>query len=530
MTRKLAIVLLLIVCLPLLLLAWLGARLVRDQQTMMRQQLRELLAEQLHDTDQLVQRYFQQREAEFLTLTTLQAYDSASIRVFLRSQPRVTQLFVQNANGDLLHPDVDQPLNQSERDFLERASTILTDKDLVRAAANLESDTPLLRDNGMTHGWHIWYWGRGVNLIFWRRDDAGNIVAVELDRARWISDLIAELPQSSVATRDEIAASSSRIQLVDSNGQVVYQWGNYEPGDKPAFVESPVSAPLTSWRLKYFVADETLAAGSKSGLMINLIAGLVVVAICLAGLAAYFYRESSRELREAATRVNFVNQVSHELKTPLTNIRMYADLLHDDLSTLENMESRKPMSRLQVIVSESQRLSRLIGNVLTFARQQRGHISLDPTEGRIDDVIRGVLGRFAPVFSAKSIEVTLNAGAENDVKFDRDSLEQVLTNLLSNVEKYAADGRQLRITSSQVAETTKIVIADNGPGIPRSDHERIFEPFYRGCDKLESATGAGIGLSIARSLARQHGGDVILLDSDKGARFEVTLRTESAAG
>ncbi|MCH7728560.1 MAG: hypothetical protein IH991_19070, partial [Planctomycetes bacterium] len=103
---------------------------------------------------------------------------------------------------------------------------------------------------------------------------------------------------------------------------------------------------------------------------------LAVMGVALGGLAIYLYRGHAREMHEASQRVNFVNQVSHELKTPLTNIRMYADLMELDLQAIDAESAAKPHSRLQVIISESQRLSRLIGNVLTFAKQQRGPMEL----------------------------------------------------------------------------------------------------------------------------------------------------------
>src|SRR6185503_1054742 len=109
-------------------------------------------------------------------------------------------------------------------------------------------------NSAVTHGWYVWYWGRGVHLIFWRRLRTGQIVGVELDRSRWIADLIAELPQTPQA---ETPASQSRIQLVDSHDDVVYQWGAFEPprGATP-LAEIPASAPLSSWRFKFFLAED----------------------------------------------------------------------------------------------------------------------------------------------------------------------------------------------------------------------------------------------------------------------------------
>ena len=279
-------------------------------------------------------------------------------------------------------------------------------------------------------------------MIFWRRLPTGHIVGAELDRARWIADLIAELPQTPQA---ETPASQSRIQLVDSHGDAVYQWGAFEPprGAAP-LAELPASAPLSAWRFKFFVAEDRFTALAGRSADFNLIAGLSAIGVVLLALAGFFYRESSRELREAATRVNFVNQVSHELKTPLTNIRLYAELLAEQLQDGETVDAASAQRRLSIIVSESGRLSRLIGNVLTFAQQQRRQIELNPQPGRIDDTIQAVIQQFQPTLQAQGVVTTFAAGAGAVVNFDADAVEQILVNLFNNVEKYAAPRKATR--------------------------------------------------------------------------------------
>jgi signal transduction histidine kinase len=358
-------------------------------------------------------------------------------------------------------------------------------------------------------------------LIFWRRLATGHIVGAELDRSRWIADLIAELPQTPHAATP---ASQSRIQLVDSHDDAVYQWGAFEPPPGAApLAEVPASAPLSAWRLKFFVAEERFAASAGHSAKLNLIAGLSAIGVLLLALAGVFYRESSRELREAATRVNFVNQVSHELKTPLTNIRLYAELLAGQLQDWDAGGAALAQERLAVIVGESGRLSRLIGNVLTFAQSQRRQAALNPQPGRVDDTIRAVLQQFQPAFVAQGVATTFAGGAGAVVSFDADAVEQILVNLLNNVEKYAFQGKRLHIASRQHGERTTILVSDAGPGIPPGERDHIFQPFYRISNRLEGPAGAGIGLSIARGLARLHQGDLRLVDSAAGATFEVDL-------
>jgi signal transduction histidine kinase len=528
-SKKQIALLALLVCVPAASLVWLGGRLAGEERARLRRDLQNLLAEQLGDANQIVDRFFHDRQRELLRVTDLATLEAASLRATIRSHPHLLQLFVLQPDGELLHPPPAGPLNQAEREFLQRARIFLEDKDLLRAAdrqsESASQTTPGVYDpsTAATHGWYVWYWGRGVHLIFWRRLPTGHIVGAELDRARWISDLIAELPQTPPA---ETPAAHSRIQLVDSHDDVVYQWGAFEPprGATP-LVEQPAAAPLAAWRFKYFVAEDRFTTLTGRSAAFNRIAGVSAIGVVLLALAAVFYRESSRELREAATRVNFVNQVSHELKTPLTNIRMYAELLAERLPDDETAEAADARQRLSIIVSESGRLSRLIGNVLTFAQQQRRQIELNPQPGRIDDTIRSVIQQFQPTLAAQGFATTFVAGADRVVSFDADAVEQILVNLISNVEKYAADGKRLDIASRQEGDRTTIRVSDAGPGVPPSERDRIFQPFFRINNRLEGPAGAGIGLSLARGLARLHGGDLRQVDSAVGATFEVELHT-----
>ena len=161
---------------------------------------------------------------------------------------------------------------------------------------------------------------------------------------------------------------------------------------------------------------------------------------------------------------------------------------------------------------------RLIGDWHIFQRSG-GHRT------STDDLITACLERFAPPLRDKQIAVEFDAHAPQTVWVDVDVLEQILVNLFSNVEKYAAAGKLLKIVSSQVGDRTTIVVEDRGPGIPAGQRERIFEPFHRVSHALEDSPGTGIGLSIARDLARNHGGDVVWEAAEQGARFRVTLHT-----
>ena len=385
-------------------------------------------------------------------------------------------------------------------------------------------------------GWFVWYWGRGVNLIYWQRLATGNIVCVALERSRWMSDLIAELPDSVSSDSVDKAASTSvspqrpstlrTTKIVNASGESVYLWGNQVSDEMVLAAEIPVSHPLASWSLQMWVMPNELQSQSMVG--VNIVLGIVASSIALIAVAWIFFREYTKEIQEASKRVSFVNQVSHELRTPLTNIRMYAELLGKDIQSLEGTDVDKAKQRIEVVESESERLSRLIGNVLTFAGSQKNKLEVYPTCGVIDDCVTQSLSSFAPNLEKLGIEIRTQLDAKKPVKFDADALGQIIGNLISNVEKYAPDSDFVEIETRQAANFSEIGIRDNGQGIDAKYGEKIFEPFWRLSNELQHASGTGIGLSISRELAKIHGGDLRLEDSDTGARFLIRIKTENA--
>jgi signal transduction histidine kinase len=363
-----------------------------------------------------------------------------------------------------------------------------------------------------------------MNLIYWQRRPSGKIVGAALERARWIADVLAVLPDSS-----SDRTSSESFRVVGSSNDVVYEWGAMTQEDTAAFCEIPLVAPLGSWRMQCFVAAGQLPAGFGSSLF-AILSAVVAVALTLSGLAWMLYRDYARDMREAGQQVSFVNQVSHELKTPLTNIRMYADLLERDLEQVPDDQAHKPRKRLDVITTEAQRLSRLIGNVLTFARQQRKTLQVHPVSLDPGSLLKQIVDRFSPSLTERGLRVELDVSDCATLLLDPDLVEQIVGNLISNVEKYAAAGGTLKISGRCMNGQAVIDVIDAGPGIPREHREEVFRPFARVSSDLRASTGTGIGLSIARDLARLHGGDVKLLDSDRGCWFQVHLVSREATG
>lgn len=546
MKHKSNVLLLLLVLVPLALLGWLGSRVARHEQEDLYRRFEEILAGKLRDTQRTITAVIEEQERELLRFKDIPSDDPGALRRLVRIHPFIQQIFVLDAKGRRVHPPPGGPLSASERQFLERTQH-LWKQDVVSQLCGAPGETPLeippadvvpmspayqehtpgktgpisgSNDTEPGHGWHVWYWEQNTRFIFWRRGDSGEILGVEMDPVRLRSEIIAKLPDTNPA---DLNLHSSRVRLVDSNGALLYQWGGYEAPDKQAASATlALSPPLHSWKLEYLVPASEMDSLLNRAVWFNLFLGLLGVGIALLAFAVLLYREYSHDVSEARQRVTFVNQVSHELKTPLTNIRMYAELLQNHLAE----EDRKSSNYLDVIVSESHRLSRLIANILSFGKKQKGKLQLRLSPGSVDDVIRWVLEQFKLALKSKGIHITATCEADAQVQIDSDALQQILGNLVSNVEKYAASGGILEIASRQNGDTTTIKVADRGPGIPANHRDKIFQPFYRISDSIsDGVAGTGIGLSLARDLARLHGGDLILASAPSGSCFHLTLRT-----
>lgn len=513
MHKKIVVALVLLVLLPLVLLGWIGVRMAENERQLLKHQMGLLVQSQLQQVDERIQKHFSGLQNRLSASAPGEAH-AAALRDWLRTAPEVRQLLVMDGTGQRLFPPAEASSN--ERLFLQRTAAIWENPPLLTQSGRIAADA---QGDGVpaTQGWYSWYWNAELHHIFWQRDAANRLWGFELDPARLKADLIGVLPASG-GTGDVWARA--RIRMIDGNGATVYQWGGFEPPEKAkSLAMLPMSAPLASWKLEYYGAGLT---GASAAGRFQMLAGILVLAIALAGLAFYLYREQTRQMREAAERVNFVNQVSHELKTPLTNIRMYAELLEDQLGEAEE----KPRRYLGVIIAESQRLSRLIANVLNFARDQKEKLAVQPVPGCCDAVVTRCIEAFAPALSVKGVDIRLDAQAPQEVQVDAEALEQILNNLFSNVEKYGAAGGVLEVATRFSADNTVITVRDFGPGIPERERERIFQPFYRVSSKLsDGVAGTGIGLDIARKLARLHGGDLVLQPCEQGACFELRLAT-----
>jgi signal transduction histidine kinase len=357
-------------------------------------------------------------------------------------------------------------------------------------------------------------------VIHWHLLRDGRMLGALLDNQRFFGALFETMPPPA------LKALTGRMSLVTEGGRVLHGWGKPVAKGAADEVEALVChLPFQSWRVTYEPARNEFPSAALFPILLGVSSGSLLVP----SLAWLYFRESSREIRVAQQRVSFVNQVSHELKTPLTNIRLYAEMAR---GRAEDREDGTAVRQLAVVESETARLSRLIQNVLNFANKKRD--SLTVTEKTVDlaEVIGRLADQWKPVLEKRGIAIEVEMPASLSMMTDPDAVEQILSNLLSNAEKYAVDGHWVGIQALVVEENrVTVAVADHGPGIPVSKQEAVFEPFERlRSDLREGVSGTGIGLTISRELAGLLGGS-LFVDATymEGSRFVLSLPIAATA-
>ena len=519
----------LLVLAPLAIAGYLALRVSTDGDELRRHEVQNLLDGRLADVRTRASAATAAIERELVDRLATAPIDAEELRRLGRSIPLATQIFREAKDGRLVFPVADNA-GPAEREFLARTQPIWTGRAILPGATPTPAHhvprhgaagwgDSLVDVAGTTdHGWLTWYWAEGVHLLFWRRAADGGVIGVELERIGVLACIVGALPTT--------ALEDGRMELADSRGDTVHQWGPMIPAEGAPKVAPDarvaLATPLESWQLRYFISPTqraALLASHHPGLWI----GLGVLGVALVALAWFVYRAYAKRLRDAADRVSFVTRVSHELRTPLTNIRMYAELAE------QGTDDDDQLRRLRVVVGETERLGRLIDNVLAFARHQRGTLAVPAARVDVDDAVREAVAKFEPALASKAIAVELLLANPPAARADTDTVDQIVTNLLSNVEKYAAGGR-VTITTRGEADRVVIGIADRGPGIAPTERAKIFEPFHRTHTSITGVSGTGIGLAIARELARAAGGDLTLADATDGARFELSLPVAATRG
>jgi len=352
-----------------------------------------------------------------------------------------------------------------------------------------------------------------LHLLFWIKAEAGGFTGCSIERSVF---------RSRIATLLPAVPSTVRILTVlDESGRPLVGVRQDRDWSRP-FAAQEISEILPGWEGAAFLADPNVIAGraARTRSIVATLVGILFVAILAGGFVVI--RGVREEIALAAKKTTFVANVSHELKTPLTSIRMFAEMLRDG----RQADPAKRQSYLDIMVSESERLSRLIDNVLDFSRPEKARTyskaELDLDE-LVDDTLQGIRASLERDGFALSRAVRTAAGLP--VSVDAEAVKQVLLNLISNAVKYSAERRDIGVETVRDGDSAVVRVLDRGIGIAPRDARRIFREFYRVDDALASGRqGAGLGLTIASRIAQDHGGAIAYSPREGGGScFEVRL-------
>ncbi|MDF2626860.1 MAG: two-component sensor histidine kinase [Symbiobacteriaceae bacterium] len=244
----------------------------------------------------------------------------------------------------------------------------------------------------------------------------------------------------------------------------------------------------------------------------------------VAGMVVVFHDITELEKLEALRR-EFVANVSHELKTPLTTVKSYVETLLDGAADEPELRTRF----LRVVDHETDRMARLVKDLLHLSQLDQGSVNWDIHAHEIPPVVDDCVARLAVQIERKNLVINRAFAAETPLALvDRDKLQQVLLNLLANAVEFTPSGGQISIATRADGAMVRVSVADSGIGIPAEDLPRIFERFYR-VDKARSRMlgGTGLGLAIARQIIELSGG-AISIDSELGKGTEVVFTLPAA--
>lgn len=454
---------------------------------------------------------------------------TANVQLYQRARQEIQEVAKQNALTKSSGKNASPPSVASAAAMAEQKSSFLADtavaapriQEFEHAAAPAEAskaaapgfwaDAP---DDILRSGWTPWRSAAdGLHLFGWRELPDRTVIGLELALAA----VKARLPEV-FPVQDE---SGESYALRDDEGRVWHAQGGQEVAGASRVEVGLDAALLPGWVIVGALVEVDSGSSANGGFFAfgaTLIA-LLVLAIVAAG--ALLVRRVRLSEAEAALKTSFVANVSHELKTPLTTIRLYAELLAQG----RVRDEAKRTSYLETIGHETQRLARLVGNVLDFSRLEQGKKKYERAVFDLATDLRRLAEVHGPRLAEAGLALRLELPESLAVSTDRDAVEQIVLNLLDNACKYAAEGGEATLALEKSASGLCLRVADRGPGVPAGQRERVFEKFHRVDDRLTAEKGgAGLGLSIARQLARGLGGDLVCRDREGGgAEFVLTL-------
>jgi signal transduction histidine kinase len=350
-----------------------------------------------------------------------------------------------------------------------------------------------------------------LNLMVWHRPSGSSMVY----GAQLALDRLIERLKPVVTNIEATVLQDVCVAILDDRARpVALSQANFQANWKHPLVATEIGEILPHWEIAAYTLNPARISQSVQTLKTTL--GLLIAVLLTAiGVGGWLIvADLNRQLFLARQKTDFVSNVSHELKTPLTSIRMFSELLSEGRVT----DPAKTRDYLGIITSETSRLTRLINNVLDFSRLERGEKKYNFMELDLAQLARDTLDCYRPQLAANGFQVECFLPSEPvRVRGDRDALAQVLLNLFSNAEKYSGPRKEISVRCEihdepgpgLTARRAEVLVLDRGTGVPRGCEDKIFEQFFRANDSLaDGIQGCGLGLTLARQIARAHQGNV----------------------
>lgn len=346
-----------------------------------------------------------------------------------------------------------------------------------------------------------------LKLIFWKKVYGGKIVGCVIDQNVVKDRIIGLLPS--------VYSSARVITVLDENGKpIIIPKGTSGINWQKPFVANEISAMLPHWEVAaYFTNPRTVKM--EAGIAMLIMWVLIMILFISISIGGFLVLRSLRsEMALAKQKTTFVANVSHELKTPLTSIRMFAEMLKERRQS----DEVKKEKYLDLMVSETDRLTRLINNVLDFSRMEQGKKHYVFKKENIVALCRELIE--AQRLRLENSGFVVNFITDSNEIFasiDAEAIKQALINLLSNAEKYSDGGKNIDFEITHDRHKVYMQVKDKGKGVPLQEAQKIFKEFYRVDDSLTARVkGTGLGLTIASRIAKEHAGDVIYKPREGG--------------
>ena len=401
------------------LLAYFGVRTLKHEVSLRHDQVQSLARMRTDLVRTAISGVLHERAAHLERLSLHLSLDEKTLNELRDKDPFVRDLFVLEKDR-LLYPD-ERNLNQREAAWVAQIRPFVHDPSLLDSHSDRRGQRESNDQRSSNAGWFIVHGAQETQLIYWLRKD-DKIIGYGLSYVEFLAAVIA-------ACEFDFAPD---YVVLSENERVLYQSAPEDLATRYQQETTLMSYPFANWRIDYFgVGAKTVVIYVWGG------AFLLLLAAALSFVLWRVYRDYTAALRNARQQVNFVGQVSHELKTPLTNILLYAALLREALADDDHAADTRHVA---VIESEGARLSRLIQNILTLTHAPKMHWQAI----NLPNLLTQIAEHFAPSLAARGLVLHLQLAGDCVLTSDIDRLTQILSNFVNNAEKYAATGKTVR--------------------------------------------------------------------------------------